>query len=91
MPIDNSWYATFVDKGLLGDVLCAAILISLFMLAATRPWDSSLAIAVFIIVYCAVTSTTETGLGDVSPYLLDLTVAAALLAPAARVSYASRN
>jgi len=80
LPIDNSWYATYLDEGLLGDALCAAIFIALLMLAATRPRDSSLAVAMFIIVYCAVASWTETGLGDVSPYVLDLTIAASLLA-----------
>ena len=30
--------------------------------------------------YCLVASITETGLGDASPYLLELTVAASLLA-----------
>jgi len=80
LPIDNSWYATYLDEGLLGVGLCAAIFIALLILAATRPRDSSLAVAIFIIVYCAVASWTETGLGDVSPYVLDLTVAASLLA-----------
>ena len=71
--------------------LSAAILISLLMLATTRPRSSSLALAVFIIVYCVIASWTETGLGDVSPYVLDLTVAAALLAPAAPVSFTTRE
>ena len=44
---------------------------------------SVLAVAMFIIVYCAIASTTETGLGDVSPYLLDLTIAASLLTSSA--------
>ncbi len=81
LPIDNSWYATYLDEGLLGVALCAAILISLLMLAATRPRGPSLAVAVFIIVYVVVASMTETGLGTASPYLLDVTVAASLLAP----------
>jgi len=80
LAIDNSWYATYLDEGFLGVALCAAILISLLMLATTRPRSSSVALAVFIIVYCAIASWTETGLGDVSPYVLDLTVAASLLA-----------
>jgi hypothetical protein len=80
LPIDNSWYSTYADEGLVGDALCAAILICLLMLASTRPRGPSLAVAIFIIVYCAIASMTETGLGDVSPYVLDLTVAAALLA-----------
>jgi hypothetical protein len=81
LAIDNSWYATYQDEGVVGVVLCAAILLTLLMLAATRPRGPSLAVAVFIIVYCAIAATTETGLGDASPYILDLTVAAALLAP----------
>jgi hypothetical protein len=80
LPIDNSWYATYLDEGLLGVAFCGAIFIALLMLATTRPRDSSLAAAIFIIVYCAAASWTETGLGDVSPYLLDLTIAASLLA-----------
>jgi hypothetical protein len=80
LPVDNSWYATYLDEGLLGDALCAAVLLSLLMLASTRPRGSSLAVALFIIVYCGIASITETGLGDVSPYILDLTLAAGLLA-----------
>jgi hypothetical protein len=82
LPIDNSWLVTYLDEGLVGVALCATIFISLLMLAATRPRGPSVAIAVFIVVYCAVASITETGVGDVSPYVLDLTLAAALLAPA---------
>jgi hypothetical protein len=78
-PIDSSWFATYQDEGLVGVTICAAALVCLLMLAATRPRGPSLAVAIFIIVYCAIASTTETGLGDASPYLLDLTVAAALL------------
>ena len=38
-------------------------------------WHSSL------VTYCLVASFTEVGFTDVSPYLLDLTVAASLLVP----------
>ena len=38
------------------------------------------AVALFLITYCLVASITETGLGDASPYLLELVVAASLLA-----------
>jgi O-antigen ligase len=80
LAIDNSWLATYQDQGLLGDALCAAILLSLLLLAATRPRSPGVAVAVFLVVYCAIASFTETGLGDVSPYILDLAVAASLLA-----------
>ena len=39
-----------------------------------------MAVAVFLVVYCTIASFTETGLGDASPYVLDLAVAASLLA-----------
>jgi hypothetical protein len=37
-------------------------------------------VALFLIVYCLIASVTETGLSNASPYVLDLAVAAALLA-----------
>jgi hypothetical protein len=80
LPIDNSWLASYQDQGLFGVAICAALLVSLLMLAATRPRGPCVAVAIFLIVYSAIASLTETGLGDVSPYLLDLAVAAALLA-----------
>jgi hypothetical protein len=80
LSIDNSWLATYQDQGLLGDALCAAIILSLLLLATTRPRGPGVAVAVFLVVYCAIASFTETGLGDVSPYILDLAVAASLLA-----------
>ena len=80
LPIDNSWFATYQDQGLFGVAVCIAIIISLLLLATTRPRGPCVAVAVFLVVYCTVASFTETGLGDVSPYVLDLTVAASLLA-----------
>jgi hypothetical protein len=80
LPIDNSWLATYQDQGLFGVGICAAVLVTLLLLAATRPRGPCVAIAVFLVLYCAVASFTETGLGDVSAYWLDLAVAASLLA-----------
>jgi hypothetical protein len=80
LPIDNSWLATYQDQGLFGVGICAAIIVCLLLLATTRPRGPGVAIAVFLVVYCTIASFTETGLGDASPYVLDLTVAASLLA-----------
>ena len=80
LPIDNSWLATYQDQGLFGVAICAAIIITLLLLATTRPRGPSAAIAIFLVVYCSIASFTETGLGDASPYVLDLAVAASLLA-----------
>ncbi|MGI5508680.1 O-antigen ligase domain-containing protein [Streptomyces sp. CA-106131] len=84
LPIDNSWLAVYNEQGLIGVTLVAAIIIVLGGVALLRPPSLSRACAIFLISYCAIASYTEVGLGDASPYLLHLAVAASLLtAPAA--------
>ncbi|MFK0289788.1 O-antigen ligase domain-containing protein [Streptomyces sp. NPDC090442] len=84
LPIDNSWLAVYNEQGLTGITLVAAIIIVLGGVALLRPPSLPRACAIFLISYCAIASYTEAGLGDASPYLLHLTVAASLLtAPAA--------
>jgi hypothetical protein len=80
LPIDSSWVATKIELGRLGVGITVAILLALFLAAITRPAGPRRAIALFLIVYCLTASFTETGLGDASPYILDLAVAASLLA-----------
>jgi hypothetical protein len=84
LPIDSNWVATYLDQGWFGLVVQAAIIVTLLLMAATRPRGPQRAAALFLIMYCLVASFTETGLGAPSAYMLDLTVAAALLAPQAR-------
>jgi O-antigen ligase len=79
LPIDSSWIATYQDEGLFGDVISGLVLLTLGIIAFMRPRVPQKAIALFLITYCLVASFTEVGLGDASPYLLDLTVAASLL------------
>ncbi|OKI02341.1 hypothetical protein A6A06_14935 [Streptomyces sp. CB02923] len=84
LPIDNSWLAVYHEQGLAGIALVAAIIVVLGGVALLRPPSLPRACAIFLISYCVIASYTEAGLGDASPYLLHLTVAAALLtAPAA--------
>ncbi|MER7986324.1 O-antigen ligase domain-containing protein [Streptomyces noursei] len=84
LPIDNSWLAVYNEQGLIGVALVAAILLVLGGVALLRPPSLPRACAIFLISYCAIASYTEAGLGDASPYLLHLALAAALLAtPAA--------
>jgi hypothetical protein len=80
LPIDSSWVATYLDQGLFGAGLIVAFLLVLLMTALTRPRGPGRAIALFLVTYCIVASFTETGLGDASPYLLDICVAASVLA-----------
>jgi len=90
LPIDNSWLATYQDQGLLGDVIDGLMLASLLTVAAFRPRSPARAIALFILSYCLIASFTETGLGEASPYMLDLAVAASLLAPSFVWPYRAR-
>jgi hypothetical protein len=81
LPIDNSWLAVYQDQGLVGCLLLAAVLIVLLVMALVGPRGPTTALALFLLCYCMIASYTETGLGDASPYILDLAVAASLLAP----------
>ncbi|MER7583576.1 O-antigen ligase domain-containing protein [Kitasatospora sp. NPDC097691] len=87
LPIDNSWLAVYNEQGLAGVTVVAAIIIVLGGVALLRPPSLSRACAIFLISYCAIASYTEAGLGDASPYLLHLTVAAALLAAPAAAAH----
>jgi len=85
LPIDNSWLAVYNEQGLIGVTLVAAIIVVLGGVALLRPPSLERACAIFLISYCAIASYTEAGLGDASPYLLHLALAASLLAAPARV------
>ncbi|MFG3257373.1 O-antigen ligase domain-containing protein [Streptomyces sp. NPDC048172] len=80
LPIDNSWYAVYQEQGWAGVVLVSAIILVLGGVALLRPPSLARACAIFLISYCAIASYTEAGLGDASPYLLHLALAASLLA-----------
>ena len=79
LPIDSTWVGTYLDEGIFGVALVAALLVLLLLGALSDAPGPARAIALFLIVYCLFASITETGLGAPSPYLLDLTVAASLL------------
>ncbi|MEU5095455.1 O-antigen ligase domain-containing protein [Streptomyces sp. NPDC020996] len=86
LPIDNSWLAVYNEQGLIGVTLVAAFLIVLGGVALLRPPSLRRACAIFLISYCAIASYTEAGLGDASPYLLHLALAASLLAAPAEAA-----
>jgi len=77
--IDNSWLAVYQDQGLIGDVLIGLFLLALLVTALIRPPGAYRALALFLVTYCIFASYTEVGLGNASPYLLDLTVAASVV------------
>jgi hypothetical protein len=79
MPIDGSWIKIYQDQGLFGIVIEGSIFVMLLLTALLRPRSPARALALFLIIYCFVASFAETGLGDASSYLLDMTSAASLL------------
>jgi hypothetical protein len=79
LPIDSSWISIYQDQGIFGDAVVGAAVLILLITALTRARGPTRALALFLIVYCMIAGISESGLGDVSPYLLDLTVAASLI------------
>ena len=80
LPIDSNWLATYHDQGLVGLALCAAMVLFLLVTAYFQPRGAPRALALFLVTYCLIASFTETGLSQPSDYLLELTLAASLLA-----------
>lgn len=81
LSIDSSWLSVYLDQGLVGDAIIGLTLLALLAMALLSPRGPARAIALFLIVYAAIASYTETGLGNASPYLIDLMVTASLLTP----------
>jgi O-Antigen ligase len=79
LSIDSSWLSTYLDQGLVGDVIDGSVLLLLLLVACFSPRGPRRAVALFLVVYCLIASFTESGLGEASPYLLDLTVAMSIL------------
>ena len=81
VSIDSNWYAAYLDQGVFAVVVCATILVFLFVTAYFQPRGAQRALALFLVTYCLVASFTETGFSQPSTYLLEVTLAASLLAP----------
>jgi len=89
LPIDSAWLSAYNELGMAGVAIAAALLLVLLVGAILRPPSPQRTIAIYLVVYSCVASYTEVGLGDASPYLLNLCVAAALIAVPARRDVAS--
>ena len=84
LPIDSAWLSAYNELGMAGVAIAAGLLLVLLVGAILRPPSPQRTIAIYLVVYSCVASYTEVGLGDASPYLLNLCVAAALIAVPAR-------
>lgn len=80
LPIDSTWLSVYHELGWAGVAIVASMVVVLVFTAALRPPTPARTCAVFLVVYCVVASYTEVGLGDASPYLMCLAVAASALA-----------
>jgi hypothetical protein len=87
LPIDSNWLVSYMQMGLFGVIVCAAIVLLLLVTAFFQPPSTERALAFFLITYCLVASFTQVGFADVTTYLLEVTLAASLLVP----SVASRQ
>ncbi|WP_300015975.1 O-antigen ligase family protein [Pseudonocardia sp.] len=91
LPIDNAWLTIYNEQGWIGITLVAGFLLTMLVAAMLRPSSPQRACALFIVIYCITVSYTEGGLGDASPYLLALAVAASLLATPVSAAAQSRS
>ena len=80
LPIDNSWVSIYQDQGIVGEVLVGGIFLLLLLTALLPGRGAYEGAGTLSIVDCMLAGFSESGLGGASQYLLDLTVAASLLA-----------
>jgi hypothetical protein len=81
LPIDSNWLLAYLQQGLFGVVLCAAMLLFVLVTAFFQPSGIRRALAFFLITYCLIASFTQVGFATPTTYLLELTLAASLLVP----------
>jgi hypothetical protein len=81
LPIDSNWLSSYDELGLFGVCVCVAVLVFLIANAYFQPRSMERALALFLVVYCVMASFTETGITDVSPYMLEVTLAASMMFP----------
>jgi hypothetical protein len=81
LPIDSNWLSSYDELGLFGVSVCVIVLVFLLVNAYFQPRSMERAIALFLVVYCIMASITETGITDVSPYMLEVTLAASMMVP----------
>jgi hypothetical protein len=81
VPIDNGYLATYHEIGKVGLVAVLVVLAVLAVRTLAHTAPANRALAVFLIAFVAIASYTETGVGDMSAYVMHLVLAGAMLAP----------
>jgi hypothetical protein len=81
LPIDSNWLVAYLEQGLLGVIICAAIVLFLLVAAFFQPPGTRRALALFLVTYSLIASFTQVGFSEATTYLLELTLAASLMVP----------
>jgi O-antigen ligase len=79
IPIDNGYLATYHEVGKVGLVVVVTILVVLAARALVEATPANRALAVFLVTFVAIASYTETGIGDMSAYVMHLVLAGAMV------------
>ena len=79
LPIDSGMLSVYHEEGMVGVVIVVGILTALVVSTVFAPPGPRRAVALFLVTYCIVASYTETGVGDMSSYVLSLAIAASLV------------
>jgi hypothetical protein len=86
LPIDSNWLVAYLEQGLIGVIVCAAMVLFLLVAAFFQPPGARRALALFLITYGLVASFTQVGSAEATTYLLELALAASLMVPPITVS-----
>jgi O-antigen ligase len=83
-PIDSGWLAAYREQGYVGVGLTAGIILAVIVGALRLRRGPARAVALFLATVVAVSTITETGVSEASPYLLHLMFAGLLIEGARR-------
>ena len=86
LPVDSNWLVAYLEQGLIGVIVCAAMVLFLLVAAFFQPPGTRRALALFLITYCLIASFTQVGFANPTTYLLELTLAASLMVPPVALS-----
>jgi O-Antigen ligase len=87
LPIDSNWLVAYLEQGLIGVIICVAMVLFLLVAAFFQPPGTRRALALFLITYCLIASFTQVGFTNPTTYLLELTLAASLMVPPRRSEF----
>jgi hypothetical protein len=81
LPIDNGYLAAYHEAGKIGLVIVCTAMAVITLRAFAYPKAANRAMAIFLVGFVAVASYTETGIGDMSAYVMHVLLAGILLTP----------